>query len=85
MCHNQHHNSQKKKQNKKTCESNGQFTLNIRNHPPACIVVNACCASGQRFSHQQLCMRLRQSNLNDSCTFLSRGERDAGISQQMRC
>lgn len=36
--------------------------------------MSACCASGQRFSDQQLSMRPRQSYLSDSCMFLSQGK-----------
>lgn len=35
-------------------------------------------------SHQQLCLRLRLSDLSDGWTFLSQWGGDAGISRQMR-
>lgn len=68
--------------NQKTCASSGQFILYLTSGTTttACILwsVSACCASGQRFSHQQLSMRPRQSYLSDSCMFLSRGKRMLG-------
>lgn len=69
--------------NQKTCAGSGQFLTSGTTHHCMRFVVKSCllCQWSEFLSpaaHQQLLMRLRQSDLTDSCMFLSRGKGTLG-------